>query len=260
MTKQKTNSKRKKLEERSFSEADSPLKESGTSLLLKVEEKIAAVIEDFEKNISSERHHNNNNERRNRNFEKKVLDLEEKIDDNEAYERRDTIIFSGTDIPTAQEAEDTVKVITNLVRDKIGVIMKKDDISVAHRLVPKKNAQGLDKRSIVVKLCRRDTKLDLMKACKAVKPKNIYINEILTRPRAFTLCGPRKVKKKFPSKVAGYGSYEGRVYAWVKPPNPTDPRARNGKMWINTCDQFKDFFDRVLNCDSTELVDNWPGV
>ena len=65
---------------------------------------------------------------------------------------------------------------------------------------------------------------------------------------------------KFPSKVAGYGSYERRVYAWVKPPNPTDHRARNGKMWINTCDQFKDFCDGVLNCDPTKLVDNWLGV
>ena len=51
---------------------------------------------------------------------------------------------------------------------------------MAHRLGPKKNTQGLDKSSIVVKLCRRDTKLDLMKACKTVKPKNIYINESWT--------------------------------------------------------------------------------
>ena len=77
----------------------------------------------------------------------------------------------------------------------------------------------------------------------------------MTRPRAFALHELRKAKKKIHSKVARYGSYnEGKVYAWVKPPNPTDPRARNGKMWINTCDQFKDFCDRVLNCDSTELA------
>ena len=64
MTKRKANSKRKKLEESSFSEADSPLKESGTSLILKVEEKIAAMMEDFEKKLAA-RLHNNNNERRN---------------------------------------------------------------------------------------------------------------------------------------------------------------------------------------------------
>ena len=62
--------------------------------------------------------------------------------------------------------------------------MEKDDISVALRVGAKRNTQGLDKRSIVVKLCRRDTKFDLMKACKAVNPKNIYINESLTRLRA----------------------------------------------------------------------------
>ena len=53
--------------------------------------------------------------------------------------------------------------------------MKKDDISVALRVGPKRNTQGLDKRSIVVNLCRRDTKFDLMKACKAVNPKNITL-------------------------------------------------------------------------------------
>ena len=47
------------------------------------------------------------------------------------------ILFSGTDIPTAQEAEDTVIVITNLVKDKIGVVMRKDDTSVAHSLKEK---------------------------------------------------------------------------------------------------------------------------
>ena len=53
---------------------------------------------------------------------KKVLDLEEKIDDNETYEQRDTVIFSKTNSPTAQEAEDTVKVITTLVKDKIALL------------------------------------------------------------------------------------------------------------------------------------------
>ena len=247
MMKQKANSKREKLEERSFSEAVSPLKESDPSLIQKVEERIATVMENFEKRLAVKDSIITTMKEEIATLRKKVLDLEEKIDDNEAYERRDTVIFSGTDIPTVQEAEDTVKVITTLVKDKIGVVMKKDDISVAHRLGPKRNTQRLDKRSVVVKLCGRDTKLDLMKACKAVKPKNIYINESLTRLRAFALYGLRKARKKFPSKVAGYGSYEGRVYAWVKPPNPTDPRARNGKMWINTCDQFKDFCDRVLS-------------
>ena len=53
MTKQRANSKRKNLEKSSFSEADSPLKESGTSLIQKVEERIAAVMEDFEKKIAA---------------------------------------------------------------------------------------------------------------------------------------------------------------------------------------------------------------
>ena len=165
--------KRNKLEESSFSEADSPLKESGTTLIRKVEERIAAVMEEFEKRLAAKDSRITTMKEEIATLRKKVLDLEEKIDDNEAYERRGTVIFSGTDIPTAQEAEVTVKVMTTLVKDKIGIVMKKDDISVAHRLGPKRNTQGLDKRSIVVKLCRRDTKLDLMKACKDVKPKNI---------------------------------------------------------------------------------------
>ena len=146
MTKQKANSKRKKLEESSFSKADSPLKESGTSLIRKVKERIAAVMEEFEKRLAAKDSIITTMKEEIATLRKKVLDLKEKIDDNEAYERRDTVIFSGIDIPTAQEAEDTVKVITTLVKDKIGVVMKKDDISVAQRLGPKRNAQGLDKR------------------------------------------------------------------------------------------------------------------
>ena len=77
MTKQKANSKRKKLEESSFSEADSPLKESGTSLLLKVEEKIAAMTEDFEKKIAAKDSIITTMKEEIATLREKVLDLEE---------------------------------------------------------------------------------------------------------------------------------------------------------------------------------------
>ena len=91
MTKQKANSKRKKLEESSFSEADSPFKESGTSLIRKVEERIAAVMKEFEKRLVAKDSIITTMKEKIATLRKKVLDLEEKIDYNEAYERRDTV-------------------------------------------------------------------------------------------------------------------------------------------------------------------------
>lgn len=191
------------------------------------------------------------------NLRKKVMSLEDKIEDTEAYERRDTVIVSGSDLPDGTEDEDTPKVFTSIIKNKIGVIVKPTDISVAHRLGRKSLTQGPDKRNIIVKLCRREMKHDLLKACKTVKPRNLFINESLTRTRSTALYGLRQAKKKFPNKISGYSTYDGKVYVWLKPPNPTAPHAKNSKIMVNTKERFYDLCAKTLLCPPTELVDNW---
>ena len=80
---------------------------------------------------------------------KRVVELEDKIEDNELYERRDTVIVSGDGIPAVSDNEDSSKIVTQLIKDKINLIVNPADISVAHRL-GRKPDHGPDKRKIIL--------------------------------------------------------------------------------------------------------------
>ena len=47
---------------------------------------------------------------------RKVIDLEKKVEDTEACERRDTIVVSGSDLPPVTEGEDSSEICTDLVK------------------------------------------------------------------------------------------------------------------------------------------------
>ena len=140
-----------------------------------------------------------------------------------------------------------------VVRDRLKLGMDVTDISAAHRLGPKPKSQGPDRRKIIVKLCRRERKYDLITACKQTKPPNLFINENLTPTRNNILFSLRCAKKKFPNIVAACSSHGGKVYAWIKPPNPDAPSARNSKLFINTQDQLEDFCRKSLKVQIEEL-------
>ena len=179
--------------------------------------------------------------------------MEEKIDDADAYERRDTIILSGNDVPSATQGEIVSDIVCGVVRDRIKLEMDVTDISAAHRLGPKPKSQGPDRRKIIVKLCRRERKYDLITACKQTKPPNLFINENLTPTRNNILFSLRCAKKKFPNIVAACSSHDGKVYAWIKPPNLDAPLTRNSKLFINTQDQLQDFCRKSLKVQIEEL-------
>ena len=191
------------------------------------------------------------------NLKKKVMILEDRNDEDDANSRKDTLIISGTELPNASDNENTTEIVTNLMKNKINVILKKTDITSTYRIGRKITSESSDQRKIAIKLSNQEVKHDLLKTCKVVKPKNLYLNESLTRTRATALYGMRQAKKKFPSIVAGAGSYDGRVCVWVKPPKPDTPLAKNTKIFINTRGRFTDFCMNTLKCDPTELVKNW---
>ena len=121
------------------------------------------------------------------------------------------------------------------------------DILVAHRLGKKNSGQQLDRRSIIVKLCRRELRSDLISACKSARPKDFYINESLTPLRSTIQYGIRRAKRRFPGKVLAYGSQDGRVYVLTPPPNS---EARKIKTFVNTVDQFNEFCIKTLVCQT----------
>lgn len=219
------------------------------------EDKMSAVVKDLQAQLAAKDASIDSLKTDIVNLNKIVMSLENKLEDTEAYERRDTVIVSGSELPLATEGEDSSKVVSKLIKDKINLAIKPSDISISHRLGKKPISQAPDRRSIIVKFCRRDIKRELISACKTVKPPNLYVNESLTRTRSTALFGLRHARRKFPEKIVSYGSYDGNVHAWVRPPNPS---ARNSKVIINTKDKFNDFCRNFLNCNPSDLVTNWP--
>ena len=99
------------------------------------------------------------------------------IDRLEQYSRRENVRIRG--IPFT-EGEDTDKIAVDLAKE-CGVEMTKSDISTSHRLQSKKSPAP-----IVVRLVRREKKVELMKAKRIPKAKRdkVYIDEDLTPLRA----------------------------------------------------------------------------
>ena len=146
----------------------------------------------------------------------KMAILEERHDDADAYERRDTLLISGDGVPHVAAGENCNALVCSMVKEKLKINISPNDISTSHRTGPKpRSPQVADKRNIIVKLCRRDLKGELLSACRKCKP-NFYINESLTPTRSAILYALRKAKNISPGVVAGCNSENGRVYAYVK--------------------------------------------
>ena len=60
-----------------------------------------------------------------------VARLQDKVDDGDAYERRDTLIFSGEGVPCVAAEESCRDIICSLVAEKLHLIMTTADISTA---------------------------------------------------------------------------------------------------------------------------------
>ena len=112
--------------------------------------------------------------------------------------------------------------------------------------------QGADKRNIMLKLCNSEIKKDILGACRGVKPLGLFINDDLIPSRATILFALRQAKKKFPSKIAAAcGSQDGRVFAFVKPPNPS---AKNQKIFVNSMQKLEEFCSDTLNVQCENLL------
>ena len=186
-----------------------------------------------------------------------VSKLEEQIDSNEAYERRDCLVFSGSSIPPYATGENTINLACDLLKTKLNLEVSPSNISTGHRLGNRSAAQGEDRRPIILKFCRREVKNDITNSCREVKPQNFYANESLTPTRSKILYVLRQAKKRHPSKIASCKSIDGKVVVWVKPPRPDAPGARNTRVFLNTKASLEKFLRDLLE---TSLIDIYPGA
>ena len=131
--------------------------------------------------------------------------LNEKGDNEDAYSRRDCVVLSGNGIPEATDGEIKSNVAINVFKNVLKLNVSPNDISTCHRLGRKPVSQGPDRRKnkIIVKLCRRDMKQELFGSCRKMKPRNVYINESLTKQRETIAYALRKMKHEHANVIKG---------------------------------------------------------
>lgn len=120
------------------------------------------------------------------NLEKENASLNKKIDDLEQYTRKANIRINGVN---EEKGEDLNNKVLAIMRDKMQLDMKKDDIKICHRI----GKQGAANRSIVVKLSNLQKRQQILANRKFLKGTSIYVTEDLTgvRYRLFVECRNR---------------------------------------------------------------------
>ena len=149
----------------------------------------------------------------------RIRKLEDKLDEADAYQRRETVILSGKDIPAATPNENCNAVLMKLLQDKLDVNISENDVSTAHRL-GRKRENVPDHRSLIVKFCRRDVKHLTIMASKQKKNPRLYVSESLTPTRMMIFNALKKMKQQHPEIVKGFSTYDGKVFAYTAPVNP----------------------------------------
>ena len=190
----------------------------------------------------------------------KVLSLEDelkKVKDNidgaEAYERRDTIVLSGSSIPAGSQGENCVATVQSLIKDKFRVEVSDHDISCSPRLGPKPNNQEPDKRSLIVKFCRRDVKTNVLISGRRAKAHGLFVNESLTPARNSIYRTLRTIKRSHPQLVKGCSTFDGNVFAYTKAPNPNSTRDVRHK--INTHERLTKFCEEHVKQPLSAFLD-----
>ena len=187
-------------------------------------------------------------------LKRQVERIEGRIDDNDQYERRDTLIISGESLPQCSSDDDCVEMVRQIAKDKLNYIVAASDISVAHRLGPKSTSQRPDRRKIIVKFCRRNLKVDLFAAARRVKPVNLFVNECLTAQRQSIFFALRKARKEFPNIVSGCSTIDGRVFAWLKSHDPQGTNSRDVRVLVNNLIKLDEFCQKNLKVPMTRFL------
>ncbi|KAI3381284.1 hypothetical protein SNEBB_002556 [Seison nebaliae] len=177
----------------------------------------------------------------------RVRKLEEVVDNQKCFEKRDIVIMSGDYLPETTEGEDCAGIVRDAVKHALKINLKPEDISVAHRLGRRPLNQVPDKRKILFKLSDKSMKTDLFRACRSERPRQLYLNESLTPTRGAVHYVLRQVKRDRPDIVAKLWTRDGAVRL-VKAGINQHPIA------LNTRDLLEDFL-RKNNID----VDNYSG-
>ena len=150
--------------------------------------------------------------------DRELSSLHQKIDEQDQYERRDTIIISGDELPDEQPEEDPAAVVVSTLNRVLEVNTSVSDINIAHRLgrkPPNTNGESSFKRPIIVKLHSRMLKHNIVWRCIVKKPK-LYINESLTPPRRFIYKRFLAIRQQRKGLIESLHTTDGRIVLKLK--------------------------------------------
>lgn len=181
-------------------------------------------------------------------MESVIADLKVRVDDAEAENRSSSIIISGDSLPVYSPNENSIQVACEVLKRDLKYEISRSNIISGFRIGKKVGSQAASMKSILLKLSSRETKQDILTACKTVKPRDLFINESLIPRRAHVLYLLRRAKKEH-NKVSGCGSSDGRVFVYLR---STTPDARGRRMIINSVEELDQWAQRFLG---TKLSD-----
>ena len=109
---------------------------------------------------------------------RQVIELTEKLDDHEQYQRRSNIRITGLPEGERETIEECEKLVENFLSQDLKLEGIK--ISIAHRLGRKRKSEP---RPIICRLVRRSDKAVIMRKRKSLKEKKspVYLSEDLTK-------------------------------------------------------------------------------
>ena len=98
---------------------------------------------------------------------------------NEQYSRRNNIRIFG--LPE-EDGEDCFQKVLYLCENDLKINVKREDLDRVHRVGrPKESQGGIENpspRAMIVKVIGHGIKMKIMKACRTLKGKNIFIKKI----------------------------------------------------------------------------------
>ena len=204
--------------------------------------------------------------------------MEHKQDATDAYERRDSVIISGS-LPQHVPEENTANLVIDLIRRKFpNVQCEAHDISVSHRVPSRRKENGRPKSmNIYVKFVRRDLKKRLIAAsreqAKTRAADKIFVNESLTPQRSAIFHALKDMKKKNPDKIRGVTSLEGKIHCFTpregedsaaaRPRDAAAHRPRNDRRHIIITREdlqtfCNDFIKKPLVFE--DFITGWPEI
>lgn len=171
-----------------------------------------------------------------------VRTLKNALDEQDAYIRRESLLFSGSALPEYNDAENCADIAREIIRTNLKLPIE-PIISTAHRMgpPPAPGSNKPDKRDIVVRFSQRDTKYQVLKATRQKKIPGLYASESLTKTRKTILLTLRRMAKDDETPVNGTMTHNGRVFAFTKPAANSPSSARNLRTEINTLDRLESF-------------------